>query len=123
MPRRERSSAHISRPHKNSTPIKTQPQVKRKYFWTCSKPTKSSPIPNVAPNTMPHCHLRKTPSFHTSTASFTVVRIWSGWTSRKCSTSSWKLKRLRRLARHPLLRSEEHTSELQSRLHLVCRLL
>src|SRR6266550_1115152 len=28
---------------------------------------------------------------------------------------------LRRIARH--LRSEEHTSELQSRLHLVCRLL
>src|SRR2546429_4631097 len=25
--------------------------------------------------------------------------------------------------RHPALRSEEHTSELQSRLHLVCRLL
>src|SRR2546422_5391745 len=24
---------------------------------------------------------------------------------------------------HPLVRSEEHTSELQSRLHLVCRLL
>src|SRR2546429_7208358 len=28
-----------------------------------------------------------------------------------------------RLARLPLERSEEHTSELQSRLHLVCRLL
>src|SRR5687768_18082744 len=30
-----------------------------------------------------------------------------------------------RFLRHPLapLRSEEHTSELQSRLHLVCRLL
>src|SRR2546422_5378159 len=27
------------------------------------------------------------------------------------------------LARHPRFRSEEHTSELQSRLHLVCRLL
>src|SRR2546422_7468799 len=27
------------------------------------------------------------------------------------------------LARHLRLRSEEHTSELQSRLHLVCRLL
>src|SRR2546429_6250866 len=26
-------------------------------------------------------------------------------------------------AQHRLLRSEEHTSELQSRLHLVCRLL
>src|SRR2546422_5799003 len=24
---------------------------------------------------------------------------------------------------HPVVRSEEHTSELQSRLHLVCRLL
>src|SRR2546429_2965496 len=28
-----------------------------------------------------------------------------------------------RAARRPLRRSEEHTSELQSRLHLVCRLL
>src|SRR2546422_5080054 len=28
-----------------------------------------------------------------------------------------------RLGRHLVLRSEEHTSELQSRLHLVCRLL
>src|SRR2546422_6923408 len=28
-----------------------------------------------------------------------------------------------RLERGPRLRSEEHTSELQSRLHLVCRLL
>src|SRR2546429_2627031 len=29
----------------------------------------------------------------------------------------------RRLSRAPAHRSEEHTSELQSRLHLVCRLL
>src|SRR2546422_2087484 len=29
----------------------------------------------------------------------------------------------RRTGRHQLPRSEEHTSELQSRLHLVCRLL
>src|SRR5687768_17710874 len=29
----------------------------------------------------------------------------------------------RRYADHDRLRSEEHTSELQSRLHLVCRLL
>src|SRR5687768_17924385 len=35
--------------------------------------------------------------------------------TRCCTTSSWR----RRLAS----RSEEHTSELQSRLHLVCRLL
>src|SRR3989449_6252857 len=32
-------------------------------------------------------------------------------------------KRLQLLVRRVLLRSEEHTSELQSRLHLVCRLL
>src|SRR2546422_4891225 len=34
-------------------------------------------------------------------------------------------RRLRRIERgeRPALRSEEHTSELQSRLHLVCRLL
>src|SRR2546429_6414984 len=29
----------------------------------------------------------------------------------------------KKLSRHPETRSEEHTSELQSRLHLVCRLL
>src|SRR5687768_17884967 len=33
------------------------------------------------------------------------------------------LKILRRLQDQTRLRSEEHTSELQSRLHLVCRLL
>src|SRR2546422_5843858 len=32
-------------------------------------------------------------------------------------------RRLRRGADGPCARSEEHTSELQSRLHLVCRLL
>src|SRR5687768_18256394 len=33
------------------------------------------------------------------------------------------LRRQRALRRNWLVRSEEHTSELQSRLHLVCRLL
>src|SRR2546429_2742905 len=33
------------------------------------------------------------------------------------------LRRHPRAARHLVRRSEEHTSELQSRLHLVCRLL
>src|SRR2546422_5743844 len=32
-------------------------------------------------------------------------------------------RRIARDGRHLVLRSEEHTSELQSRLHLVCRLL
>src|SRR2546422_8280476 len=32
-------------------------------------------------------------------------------------------RRVPRVGVHPHFRSEEHTSELQSRLHLVCRLL
>src|SRR2546429_4349543 len=38
---------------------------------------------------------------------------------------SWRLSRRTRqgLSEHNIKRSEEHTSELQSRLHLVCRLL
>src|SRR5207247_8916242 len=35
----------------------------------------------------------------------------------------WLLERLREFDGHPLKRSEEHTSELQSRVDLVCRLL
>src|ERR1041385_7547524 len=42
----------------------------------------------------------------------TMPRNWTG-------TSAWAA--MKHCARH--LRSEEHTSELQSRLHLVCRLL
>src|SRR2546429_9194533 len=34
----------------------------------------------------------------------------------RCPRASWHLRK-------SILRSEEHTSELQSRLHLVCRLL
>src|SRR2546422_2256304 len=41
----------------------------------------------------------------------------------KGSTGSWRLGSSRKNRRLDLLRSEEHTSELQSRLHLVCRLL
>src|SRR5256884_4787724 len=41
------------------------------------------------------------------------------------SVSNWRIRRERDapMARRTLIRSEEHTSELQSRLHLVCRLL
>src|SRR2546429_3400900 len=46
----------------------------------------------------------------------TLSRSWpcSGLATRRCSGIEW---------RRTHLRSEEHTSELQSRLHLVCRLL
>src|SRR5690348_17360570 len=36
---------------------------------------------------------------------------------------SARFPRRERLVEHPLRRSEEHTSELQSPVHLVCRLL
>src|SRR5256884_759251 len=42
--------------------------------------------------------------------------------SRALMTIAWTLGSFRRLVPVPS-RSEEHTSELQSRLHLVCRLL
>src|SRR2546429_4423789 len=54
---------------------------------------------------------------------------WSGSRScgtlggRPCSSSSGDRHRLASQGVSALLRSEEHTSELQSRLHLVCRLL
>src|SRR2546429_6365251 len=37
--------------------------------------------------------------------------------------STWRFLRFHRPVLHKSGRSEEHTSELQSRLHLVCRLL
>src|SRR2546422_7482023 len=48
----------------------------------------------------------------------------SGWraASAHSSTASDAMELCALAARHPD-RSEEHTSELQSRLHLVCRLL
>src|SRR3989449_3909368 len=44
-------------------------------------------------------------------------------TSQTRSPPAAKRSRLRLLASSIRVRSEEHTSELQSRLHLVCRLL
>src|SRR2546422_2198989 len=45
-----------------------------------------------------------------------VRRVGASWTTRSASAAF-------RVAVPPVARSEEHTSELQSRLHLVCRLL
>src|SRR2546429_1023800 len=42
---------------------------------------------------------------------------------RSCTSSASPIKQCRTLRPASELRSEEHTSELQSRLHLVCRLL
>src|SRR2546429_6696108 len=56
-----------------------------------------------------------------SQRSSTVCRAW-GRTSRPCPTVSSSEARPACGARRSK-RSEEHTSELQSRLHLVCRLL
>src|SRR2546429_736057 len=50
----------------------------------------------------------------------TLFRSWM------CSSSSWPIgvgHRAKQLIIVSIARSEEHTSELQSRLHLVCRLL
>src|SRR5687768_17903036 len=50
--------------------------------------------------------------------------IGAGLGVRAAVTSpTFVISRVHRDGRLPLVRSEEHTSELQSRLHLVCRLL
>src|SRR2546422_5376887 len=48
------------------------------------------------------------------------LKTWLFAVIRKTAATEYRRKLLRGLR---LLRSEEHTSELQSRLHLVCRLL
>src|SRR3712207_7762102 len=49
-----------------------------------------------------------------------AVKSSTAWASSTCA--GWNIRRTRRGSRD-LLRSEEHTSELQSRQYLVCRLL
>src|SRR2546429_5925640 len=48
---------------------------------------------------------------------------WFGHRDSRIGTSSLRPAATERLAEASGRRSEEHTSELQSRLHLVCRLL
>src|SRR2546429_1132453 len=57
-----------------------------------------------------------------------VLRYWAGEMHRGLLAAGHKIPLLANPATipamgHPSKRSEEHTSELQSRLHLVCRLL
>src|SRR5438309_10711562 len=56
----------------------------------------------------------------------TLFRSWNlpSNATRKCSATSQNcIVRIGDVAEHTVLRSEEHTSELQSQFHLVCRLL
>src|SRR5205809_2137989 len=55
-----------------------------------------------------------------SPASIFAMRDWLDW-RRLARSACVRLRRASRASRR--WRSEEHTSELQSRLHLVCRLL
>src|SRR2546429_1663115 len=47
--------------------------------------------------------------------------VHKGWKSRNLSRFPWFVPRKSRNRAKSFFRSEEHTSELQSRLHLVCR--
>src|SRR2546422_5523335 len=52
-----------------------------------------------------------------------ALPICAGWTFHRTEELCRRLERPHVQVGHPQYRSEEHTSELQSRLHLVCRLL
>src|SRR2546422_8618348 len=56
-------------------------------------------------------------------ASLTRARARDYLNLRAWNTSSWEINDCRTFISSNRKRSEEHTSELQSRLHLVCRLL
>src|SRR5260370_11736045 len=58
-----------------------------------------------------------------STATIWRRTRWSRWIGSERRPSSARLSALLQNADHDILRSEEHTSELQSHLNLVCRLL
>src|SRR5690554_7490850 len=51
-----------------------------------------------------------------------IILFWSFWTLRRFVLNSF-IQFFPTLIKRFVLRSEEHTSELQSRPHLVCRLL
>src|SRR3989442_8991964 len=50
----------------------------------------------------------------------TLFRSFASW---RLASTSWVLFPMDETMPIPVMRSEEHTSELQSRPHLVCRLL
>src|SRR2546429_536283 len=52
-----------------------------------------------------------------------LIKHLRQWKNFRVGTKRYKLRARRQIPRTAPLRSEEHTSELQSRLHLVCRLL
>src|SRR5687768_18333750 len=60
--------------------------------------------------------------FHLFCTLYLVLCILFGFSFRRVLTTKYQAQNTKYKAQ-PLLRSEEHTSELQSRLHLVCRLL
>src|SRR3989449_7246366 len=52
-----------------------------------------------------------------------VRSIWGGSKTGGKFNANWNFSSARSTQKQDKTRSEEHTSELQSRLHLVCRLL
>src|SRR5437660_7583318 len=67
------------------------------------------------PTLFPYTTLFRSKSTQVSTADDACTSIW--YIQRESTTARWRMASLKKL------RSEEHTSELQSRGHLVCRLL
>src|SRR5712675_3204975 len=73
----------------------------------------------VAPAAPSFIALHDDPDYLRAIADADLAIADSGW-----AVLFWRLLRREKLTRiSGLARSEEHTSELQSRLHLVCRLL
>src|SRR2546422_1583195 len=59
--------------------------------------------------------------FRSQTRRFVRVKVFDALSLKHCSDDAALTGTIR--SRYDIDRSEEHTSELQSRLHIVCRLL
>src|SRR5690606_39851779 len=75
------------------------------------------------PHPAPLARLQRDFSYNASASKIVTVRPWTRTMPSSASARSRRLRLLDADALYEKSRSEEHTSELQSRENLVCRLL
>src|SRR2546422_5366895 len=82
-------------------------------------PAITATVPTTAHKRPTHRGIRK----RRSSWSVIAEKYTAARTARKTRMRTSATRRTNQMTRAAMKRSEEHTSELQSRLHLVCRLL
>src|SRR2546422_7667306 len=117
------SCSAISRPPR----VSRQPWSSRGRCWTRStsrRATRTAIPKGRRSSTTAHFRARRHCALPVRSLSSSVV-VWPDRAAVESALRLWaeEAARIPELVRVGYFRSEEHTSELQSRLHLVCRLL